>query len=92
MLCWTLSKKGLFEARSFFFFYKPLLPHDITHFPRRGIWQNKPPSKVAFFAWKAALRKILTMNNLTKRHFIVMGCRMCKKSEQLLIIFCFIAR
>jgi hypothetical protein len=35
----------------------------------RSIWQNKVPLKVTFFAWSAALEKILT--NLRKRHIIV---------------------
>lgn len=33
-------------------------------FPWKSIWKAKVPSKVAFFAWSAALRKILTIDNL----------------------------
>jgi hypothetical protein len=39
--------------------------------------------KVAFFAWLAALEKILTTDNLRKRHIIVVDwCYMCKKSRE----------
>jgi hypothetical protein len=30
----------------------------------RSIWQNKAPLRVVCFSWLAALRKILTMDNL----------------------------
>jgi hypothetical protein len=40
--------------------------------------------KVMFFAWSAALGKILTTNNLRKWHVIVVDwCCICKKSEEL---------
>ena len=36
-----------------------------------------------FFAWSAALAKILTFDNLKKRHVIVMNrCCMCKRNEE----------
>jgi hypothetical protein len=37
----------------------------------RSIWRNKASLKVMFSAWTAALVKILTMDNLRKRHLIV---------------------
>jgi hypothetical protein len=38
---------------------------------------------VAFFVWSTALRKILAMDNLKKRHVIVVDwCYMCKRSEE----------
>ena len=38
-------------------------------FPWKMVWQ----SKVDFFSWTAALGKILTIDNLRKRHFVVLG-------------------
>ena len=36
--------------------------------------------QVAFFSWTAALGKILTIDNLRKRHFVVLEwCFMCKR-------------
>jgi hypothetical protein len=49
-LCWVLSKRGLFDVRSY---YNVLVSHDNTHFPWRSIWQNKGPLRVLFFAWLA---------------------------------------
>jgi hypothetical protein len=91
-LCWNPSKKGLFDVRSF---YNVLIPHDNTHFPWRCIWRSKAPLRVAFFAWSAALGKILTLDNLRKRHIIVVDwCCLCKKSGETvdhLLLHCKIA-
>jgi hypothetical protein len=79
-LCWAPSKIGLFDVRSF---YNILAPHDNDSFPWKSIWQSKVPLKVTFFAWSAALGKIPTLDNLKKRHLIVVDCCcMCKKSEE----------
>jgi hypothetical protein len=67
-LYWAPSKRGLFDIRSY---YNVLIPHDSTPFPLRSIWQNKVPLKMTFFAWSAALGKILNIDNLRKRHVIV---------------------
>jgi hypothetical protein len=45
----------------------------------KSIWRIKVPLRAAFFTWSAALGKILTMDNLRKRHVIVVDrCCMCK--------------
>jgi hypothetical protein len=56
-----------------------------------SIWWNKAALIATFFAWIAALEKMLIMNNLRKRHIIVVDwyC-MCKKSGD--IVVCFVAR
>ena len=79
-LCWVPSKRGLFDVKSY---YNALVPYDYTHLPWRSIWSNKAPLRVVFFAWLPALEKILTMDNLRKRHAIVVdwSC-MCKKSRE----------
>jgi hypothetical protein len=64
-LCWVPSKKGLFNVRSY---YNALALHDNTPFSWKSILRNKAPMRVAFFAWSAILGKILTMDNLRKRH------------------------
>jgi hypothetical protein len=39
--------------------------------------------KAALFAWSAVLEKILTMDNLKKRHVIVVDrCYMCKRNGE----------
>ena len=44
------------------------------------MWQSKVPPRVAFFSWTAALGKILTIDNLRKRHLVILEwCYMCKR-------------
>jgi hypothetical protein len=76
-LWWIPSCKGKFDVRSF---YSVLACNDVQPFPWKSIWRTKAPVKVAFFAWSAALEKILTLDNLRKRHVIVIDrCCMCKR-------------
>jgi hypothetical protein len=48
-----------------------------------SVWRTQSPSKVAFFVRSMALSKILSLDNLRKRHVIVMDkyC-MCKRNEE----------
>jgi hypothetical protein len=81
---------GLFDVRSF---YNVLIPHDSNSFPWRCIWLCEGP--VVFFAWSAALSKILTMDNLRKCKIIIVDwCCMYKKSRETvdyLLLHCEIA-
>ena len=67
-LCWVHSKRTLFDVKSY---YNVLVPRDSIPFPQRSIWRNKAPLRVVFFAWLAALEKILIVDNLRKWHVIV---------------------
>jgi hypothetical protein len=79
-LWWSPSSKGKFDVRSF---YKILPYKEIAHFPMKSIWRTKVPLKVAFFAWVAAIGKILTLDNLRKRQVIVIDrCCMCKNNGE----------
>jgi hypothetical protein len=72
-----LLLQGKFDVRSF---YRVLARNDARPFPWKSIWRTKAPVKVAFFAWSAALEKILTLDNLRQRHVIVINrCCMCKR-------------
>jgi hypothetical protein len=52
-------------------------------FQWKSVWQTQAPPMVVFFAWSAALGKILTLDNLKKQHVIVMNlCCMYKRSEE----------
>jgi hypothetical protein len=82
--------QGKFDVRSF---YRVLARNDVWSFPSKSIWRTKAPVKVTFFAWSAALGKIFTMDNLRKRHVIMIDrCCMCKRHGNLWIIFFFIVR
>jgi hypothetical protein len=47
------------------------------------VWRTQAPSRATFFAWSAALGKILTVDNLRKRHIIIVDrCCICKRDEE----------
>jgi hypothetical protein len=52
--------------------------------------------KLAFFTWTASLGKILTLDNLPKRHIIVIDwccmCKKCGKTQDHLFLHCDVAR
>jgi hypothetical protein len=79
-ICWSHSKKGTFEVKSF---YKALSNLDREVFSWKSIWHTKVPTCVAFFGWTMALGKILTHDNLRKRNIVVVDwCYMCKKNSE----------
>ena len=75
-MVWKLSKKGVFDIRSFYNKLRSSLP--IT-FPWKGIWKAKAPTHVSFFVWTAAWEKILTGDILWYRGFdFVDWCILCR--------------
>ena len=62
--CWCLRGSGKFDTRSF---YKEISGANISPFPCLTIWPVKIPKRVAFFVWKIALGRILTLDNLMRR-------------------------
>jgi hypothetical protein len=47
------------------------------------VWWTRALSRAAFFAWSVALDKILTMDNLRKRHIIIVDrCCLCKRDGE----------
>jgi cytochrome c oxidase assembly factor CtaG len=54
-----------------------------TPFPWKSALQTKVLLIAAFFAWSSVVGRILTMDNLRKRHVIVINmCCMCKKNGE----------
>jgi hypothetical protein len=79
-LWWVSSKKGLFKVRSFL---SSLACFVGSRFPQKSVWRTQAPTRVAFFAWSAALGKIITLNNLRKMHVILVDrCCMCKQNGE----------
>ena len=76
-------------------FYKAFLPSNGLLVPWKSIWKTKVPPRVSFFVWAAAMNRILTMQNLRRRHVIVLDwCYMCKASDEStyhLLLRCLIA-
>jgi hypothetical protein len=62
-------------------FYKALASQEAVSFPWKSIWRVKAPKQVSLFVWTATLGKILTQDNLRRRHIVVVEwCCMCKKN------------
>ncbi|KAJ9671525.1 hypothetical protein PVL29_025297 [Vitis rotundifolia] len=52
-------------------------------FPKKSIWVDKIPTKVAFFAWEATWEKILTLDRLQKRGWQLPNrCFLCGCEEE----------
>ena len=91
-ICWKPALSRGFEVRSF---YLSLSPSSIIDFPWKRVWKSKVPPRVTFFSCTAALGKILTIDNLWKRHIAVIEwcfmCKRCRESVDHLLLQCPIA-
>ncbi|RVW71658.1 Translation factor GUF1-like, mitochondrial [Vitis vinifera] len=61
---WKGESHGLFRIQDA---YKLLAGSNVISFPKKGIWVDKVPTKVAFFAWEASWEKVLTLDKLQRR-------------------------
>jgi hypothetical protein len=69
-------------------FYNVFVPHDGTPFLWKSVWRIKVSLRAAIFVWLVSLGKILTMDNLKKRHVIVVNlCCICKRSIEFVYYF-----
>jgi hypothetical protein len=79
-MCWRGSSKDGFLVKNY---YKILLPTAGLLVPWKRISKTGAPPRVAFFVWAVALGRILTTDNLRRRHVIVLDwCCMCKESGE----------
>lgn len=91
---WSPPKEGLFDDRSF---YSALAYREgfRFRFPWKSFWRTKVPLRVAFFAWLAAQRRILIIDNLRKRHAIMVNrfCMFKRNGETMdhLLFYCEVA-
>ncbi|RVW29957.1 putative ribonuclease H protein [Vitis vinifera] len=58
------GKNGKFDVKDA---YGLLTNHSTPLFPKKGIWVENVPSKLAFFAWEATWGRVLTIDRLQKR-------------------------
>ena len=61
---WKGGEHGLFRIRDA---YKLLTGPNVITFPKKSIWVDKVPTKVAFFAWEATWEKVLTLDRLQRQ-------------------------
>jgi hypothetical protein len=69
-LWWLLSRKGIFEVKSY---YRAFLPRGSLSFPWKSVWRSQAPPRVAFFVWTTARSRILTLDNLGRRGMMVVN-------------------
>jgi hypothetical protein len=55
-------------------FYNVLVPHDGTPSLWKIVWRIKVSLRAALFVWSVSLGKIITMDNLKKRHVMWLIC------------------
>ncbi|RVW79100.1 Potassium transporter 7 [Vitis vinifera] len=90
---WKGGKNGKFEVKEA---YELLISHSTLLFPKKGIWVENVPSKLAFFAWEATWGRVLTLDRLQKRGWQLPNrCYLCGMDEENvnhLLIHCTVAR
>ena len=75
-LVWDCPRaKGIFTVSSF---YGALVEDKCVVdgsfvYPWKSVWVSGTPSKVSFFVWTASLGRILTIDNLIRRHHILVN-------------------
>jgi hypothetical protein len=63
--------------------FRSLACSDSSGFPWKSVWQTQAPSKATFLVCSEALGKILTVDNLRKRHVIIVDrCCLCKRDGE----------
>jgi hypothetical protein len=74
-ICWRLPEGAQFSFGSYF---RSMSGSIAVSFSWKLIWKSCVPSRVAFFFFRA-LGKILTVDNLRRRHIVVLDwCCICK--------------
>ncbi|RVW76179.1 putative ribonuclease H protein [Vitis vinifera] len=61
---WRQGRNGSFRVKEA---YRLLDKSNASLFPARGIWVDRVPTKVSFFAWEAPWGKVLTLDKLQIR-------------------------
>ena len=86
---WSRSSSGVFSISSF---YQLLDGEGAAEVPWRVIWFLGLLPKVSFFVWAAALNRILTIDNLMRRRWVLANrccmCGMARESVDHLLVHC----
>ena len=74
---WVKSKDGVFSVKSL---YKAMQPASSALFPSKIIWRSCAQPKISFFAWEASWDKVLTLDRLQKKGWVLANrCFLCQK-------------
>ena len=77
---WLGFRSGVFSVSSF---YQLLARERFVEGPWRVVWLTGITPKVSFFVWTAALNRILTIDNLMRRGWVMVNrCCMCGLAEE----------
>ena len=89
---WKGGKNGKFGVKEA---YGLMISPSVPMFPKKGIWVENVPSKLAFFAWEATWGRVLTLDRLQKRGWQFPNrCYLCGSDEENinhLLIHCTVA-
>ena len=79
-LVWAREKSGTFSVKAL---YKVLEPGGPSNFYVAIIWNSWVPPKVSLFAWEATWGKVLTLDLLKRRGWLVATkCFLCHEEEK----------
>ncbi|RVX14661.1 hypothetical protein CK203_011960 [Vitis vinifera] len=86
---WVKSKDGVFSVKSL---YKAMQPASSALFPSKIIWRSCAQPKISFFAWEASWGRVLTLDRLQKRGWVLANrcflCQKCGESIDHLLLHC----
>ena len=75
-MVWKSGNKGVFSVKGL---YSVLETGGTTPFPLKIVWNPWIPSKVSFFTWEACWEKVLTLDQLQRKGWILVNrCALCK--------------
>lgn len=80
-IVWKLKKNGEFTFKSFYSYLVGSLGEGVARFPISQIWKVQALQIIAYFAWEAKKKYILTIDKLMRRcRIMVNGCYICKRA------------
>ncbi|WJZ89560.1 hypothetical protein VitviT2T_008772 [Vitis vinifera] len=90
---WRQGRNGRYRVKEA---YRMLDKPNSTVFPARGIWVDRVPTKVCFFAWEATWGKVLTLDRLQIRGVQLPNCCfLCGCDEENvnhILLYCIVTR
>ena len=86
---WVKSKDGVFSVKSL---YKAMQLASLALFPSKIIWRSCAQPKISFFAWEASWGRVLTLDRLQKKGWVLANrcflCQKCGESIDHLLLHC----